>query len=103
MDTKDTVDTTVDSPLDTTLGKCRLFTGGVWGGFSLFEIGGRSFPRAVDLSTQLDLSKVFKSKSVVFAQFWPDFENSTSGWSKTLKRGGRGFPRAAERASGKSV
>ncbi len=37
------------------------------------------------LSTQLELSKVFKSKGLVFAQFWPDFENSTSGWSKTLK------------------
>ena len=45
----------------------------------------------VCLSTQLELSKVFKSKGLVFAQFWPDFENSTSGWSKTLKRFGKKY------------
>ena len=38
------------------------------------------------LSTQLELSKVFRSKGLGLAQFWPDFENSTSDWSKTLKR-----------------
>ena len=45
------------------------------------------------LSTQLELSKVFKSKGLVFAQFWPDFKNSTSGWSKTLKRFGEKYSR----------
>jgi len=47
----------------------------------------------VCLSTQLELSKVFKSKPLVFAQFWPDFKNSTSGWSKTLKRFGEKYSR----------
>ena len=29
--------------------------------------------------------KVFKSKGLVFAQFWSKFKNSTSGWSKTAR------------------
>ena len=29
--------------------------------------------------------KVFKSKGLVFAQFWYKFKNSTSGWSKTAR------------------
>ena len=29
--------------------------------------------------------KVFKSKRIVFAQFWYKFKNSTSGWSKTAR------------------
>ena len=29
--------------------------------------------------------KVFKSKGLVFAQFWSKFKNSTSGWSKTTR------------------
>ena len=37
------------------------------------------------LSTQLELSKVFKSKGLVFAQFWSKFKNSTSGWSPAVK------------------
>ena len=35
--------------------------------------------------------KVFKSKGPVFAQFCLDFENSTSGWSKTVKRFGKKY------------
>ena len=40
-----------------------------------------------------EVTKVFKSKCLVFAQFWPDFKSSTSGWSKTLKRFGEKYSR----------
>ena len=33
----------------------------------------------------LEGPKVFKSKGLVFAQFWSKFKNSTSGWSPTVK------------------
>ena len=37
------------------------------------------------LSTQLELSKICKSKGLVFAQFSPKSDNSTFDWWKTLK------------------
>ena len=44
------------------------------------------------LSKALEVSKVFKSKALAFAQFWLKFENSTSGWSKTQKIQEKIFP-----------
>ena len=41
----------------------------------------------LSIAITLELSKVFfKNKGPVSAHFLPKFENSTSGWSKTLKR-----------------
>ena len=37
------------------------------------------------LSTQLELSKICKSKGLVFAQFWSKSGNSSCDWWKTLK------------------
>ena len=39
----------------------------------------------MQLSTQLETSKVFKSKGLFFAQFWSTFENFNSEWKKTAK------------------
>ena len=39
----------------------------------------------VAISTQLELSKICKSKGLVFAQFSPKSDNSTFDWWKTLK------------------
>ena len=37
------------------------------------------------LSTQLELSKICKSKGLVFAQFPSESDNSSFDWGKTLK------------------
>ena len=38
------------------------------------------------LSTQLELSKICKSKGLVFAQFSSEYDNSSFDWWKTLKK-----------------